>query len=134
MSDPAGRAREQRGQGGFTIVEVVIAIIVLTFGVLALAGTTALLVRQVTLGQLATERAVAFQSTVEYLRALDWNDVGDGSDTIGPYEVEWWIDEDGANSRVMKILTVGPGISTVTGVPSLRNDVHDTFTYRILNY
>lgn len=128
VDGPRGR------EGGFTIVEVIVAIIILTFGVLGLAGTTALMVRQVTLGQMATQRSAALQSAIEQLRATDWNDVGDGSTTVGSYTVNWWIDEDASQSRIMKIVTTGPGISTGSGFPSLRPDVVDTFTYRLLNY
>ena len=127
---PARGASSQ--EGGFTIVEVIMAILVLTIGVLGLAGTTALMVRQVTLGELATQRAAAFQSSVEYLRSIDWEAIDEGSETVGSYDVEWWIDTDGSQSRVMKIVTVGPGVSMATGFPSLRNDVADTFTYRLL--
>lgn len=130
--DPCSVEPRRRADAGFTIVEVIVAIMILTFGVLGLAGTTALMVRQVTLGELATKRAVAFQSTIEYLRSLEWTDLGSGVDTVGSYAVEWWIDSDEAQSRVMKVVTVGPGVSMVTGFPSLRPDVADTFSYRIL--
>lgn len=133
MTDERRTARSG-GEGGFTIVEVVVAIMILTFGVMGLAGTTALLVRQVTLAQMATERAAALQSVAEQLRATDWNALADGSTTIGQVDVTWWIDEDFSQSRVMKIVTVGPGVSTATGFPVLRPDVADTFTYRLLRY
>ena len=126
----APRGRE----GGFTIVEVVVAIMILTFGVLGLAGTTALMVRQVTLAQMATERAAALQSVLEQLRSTDWESVADGSATVGQVDVTWWIDQDFTQSRVMKVVTVGPGVSTASGIPVLRPDVADTFTYRLLRY
>jgi Tfp pilus assembly protein PilV len=125
---PGGR------EGGFTIVEIVVAIMILTFGVLGLAGTTALMVRQVTLAQMATERAAALQSVLEQLRSTDWESVADGSTTVGHVDVTWWIDGDFTQSRVMKVVTVGPGVSTASGIPVLRPDVADTFTYRLLRY
>lgn len=126
--------RPGRGDGGFTIVEVIVAIMVLSIGVLGLAGTAGLLVRQVTLAELTTQRTAAFQSVVERLRSLEWESVGNGSTTIGSYAVQWWIQEDHAQSRVMKIVTVGPGLSTEGGLMTLRPSVADTFTYRILRY
>lgn len=121
-------------RGGFSLVEVIVAILILTVGVLGLAGTTGLVVRQVTLGQLATERAAAFQTAIEQLRALDWEEIGDGGDTVGRYQVSWWIEAEFSQSRVMRVLTVGPGLSTSGGFPTVQQSVHDTFTYRLLRY
>ena len=90
------------------------------------------MVRQVTLGQMATQRAAALQSAVEKLRATDWEAVANGSETVGSYDVSWWIDEDGTQSRVMKIVTLGPGVTSSEGFPMLSAEVTDTFTYRIL--
>jgi len=120
-------------EAGFTIVEVIVAIMILAFGVLGLAGTTGLVIRQVTLGQMATERAAALQSAIEQLRSTAWESIADGSATVGNYDVTWWIDQDFSQSRVMKIETVGPGVNTSAGFPVLRPNVSDTFTYRILN-
>lgn len=121
-----------RGRAGFTIVEIVVAIMILTIGVLGLAGTTALLVRQVTMGQMATQRTVAVQSVIERLNGLDWDSVGTGSDSIGSYHVSWSITEDRAQSRMMQIVAEGPGV--VTGsFPHLSGQVADTFNYRLLN-
>jgi prepilin-type N-terminal cleavage/methylation domain-containing protein len=126
------RRRRPRRDAGFTIVEVIVAMVILTAGVVALAGATALMVRQVTLAEVATARAAAFQSVIERLRALDWEDVGSGSTTEGRYAVSWSIAEDLPQSRVMRIVTVGPGFSTSPGYPSLRPSIADTFTYRLL--
>jgi Tfp pilus assembly protein PilV len=128
------RAPSRRRSGGFTLVEVIVAMILLTAGVLALAGTTALMVRQMTLSQMSTQRAAALQSAIERLRGLDWEAVDNGSATHGAYSLKWWIDEDLTQSRVMKVVTVGPGIQTGAGGPTLRPEVADTFTYRLLRY
>jgi Tfp pilus assembly protein PilV len=128
------RGGHGRAEGGFSVVEVIVAMLILTVGVLGLAGTTALVVRQVTLGEMTTQRAAAFQSAIEQLRARDWESVGAGSSTVGRYDVNWWIEEEFAQSRVMKVVTVGPGVSTAGGLPSLQPNVHDTFTYRLLRF
>ena len=71
--------RIHRG-AGFTMVEVIIAIVVLAVGVLGMAGTTAYIVRQITLADVMTERAVALQSVIERLQATPFASVGTGAD------------------------------------------------------
>lgn len=74
---------------GFSMVEVIIAIVVLAVGVLGFAGTTAYIVRQVTLADVMTERSAALQSTIERLQAMDFDSVGYGSDSVGVFGVSW---------------------------------------------
>ena len=91
VTNPATKARAERSaggpsgrdRGGFTLVEVIIAITILAFGLLGMAGTTALVVRQVTLADVATERSAALQTTIESLRALPFDSLAAGSDSVG---------------------------------------------------
>jgi hypothetical protein len=92
------------------------------------------MIRQMTLADMSTQRTALLQSTIERLRALDWESIDGGSATQGSYSVKWWISEDLAQSRVMKIVTVGPGLGVGSGGPTLRPNVADTFTYRLLRY
>lgn len=62
-----------RREGGFTIVEVLVAIIVLTVGVLALAGTSAMVTRMLGEGKHATAAVQVATRRVETLRQLATN-------------------------------------------------------------
>lgn len=118
---------------GFTLVEIVIAVVVLTVGVLGLAGTTAYIVRQVTLANVMTQRAAAFQTTIDHLQALPYSSVTSGSDSIGDYAIQWTGVDDGSQSRIVTIVTVGPGLARVAGTfPFLASQVADTFKFRVL--
>ena len=88
MSDTI-RSRGTVGRDGFSLVEVIIAILILAVGVLGLAGTTAHITRQITLADLMTERSVAFQTVIDRLQSLPYDDVGTGSDSVGVYLVRW---------------------------------------------
>jgi len=55
---------------GFTIVEIVIAILVLTVGILALATTAALVTRMIARGQRSADASAFMQRRVERLRAV----------------------------------------------------------------
>lgn len=119
-------------QGGFTMVEVIIAIMVLAIGVLGLAGTTAYVVRQVTLADLMTERAVALQTVVERLQATSFPSVGSGSDSVGVFYVRWGSVSESSTSKVVTVITVGPGLGGTT-FPTLGPNVADTFQFRVIS-
>lgn len=124
-----GGASGKDPRAGFTIVELVVALVILTVGLLAFAGTTVLLIRQVSIAGLATERAAVVQSVVERLRALPYDSVRSGSDSMGAFRVTWTATVDGP-TKVVRIISTGPGPKGAQG--TLGPDVADTFTTRIL--
>jgi Tfp pilus assembly protein PilV len=113
------------------MVEVVIAMLILTIGVLGLASTTGHIVRQINLGDLMTERSVAFQTVIDRLQSLPYDSVGSGSDSVGIFYLRWQSTPDGAQSKMVRIWTQGPGIST--GAFPINNPQKvDSFDFRIL--
>lgn len=60
---------ERRNERGFTIVEVLIAIIVLTVGLLGLMGTAALVTRMIARGQRSAVASIHAAERFEQLRA-----------------------------------------------------------------
>ena len=108
-----------------------VALIILTVGVLGLAATTIWTVRQTTLSELTTERSAAVQTVVERLRASDYAALANGSDSVGRFTVSWDV-VDGNRSKLVSLITVGPGLSSGSGMPSLSGNVADTFSYRIM--
>ena len=77
------------------MIEVIVAMLVLTIGVLGLAGTTAYIVRQVTLGDLMTERSAAFQTIIDRLQSLPYDSVTNGSTNVGVFAISWTSANDG---------------------------------------
>jgi Tfp pilus assembly protein PilV len=115
-----------------TLVEVVVALLVLTTGVLGLAGTTGYVLRQSQLSAVATDRSVALQSVIERIKAQNYDDVADGSWSEGPFNAEWTVNQ-GSISKEVTIVTTGPGMVAGEGRrPYVDGEVKDTFTYRIL--
>jgi len=88
---------------GFTIVEVMIAIIVLSVGMLGLASTTALVTRMIGRGTRASKAAVLAQQRVEILRATKCADLAGGSDTTGSF-VRWWTVTATGNARRIQVI------------------------------
>lgn len=113
------------------MVEVVIAIMILSIGVLGLAGTTAHIVRQITLADLMTERSVAFQTIIDRLQSLPYDDVVDDADSVGVFELTWTVTPDGPQSKIVRIFTLGPGLGG--GTPPMNNPQQlDSFDFRVL--
>ena len=127
---PAG----SRSRAGFSLVEVVIAVIILAFGVLGLAGTTAFVVRQITLADVNTERSAALQSVLEQIRATSFNSVGTGNRTIGSYYVSWSVTDSTNVTKTVRVISRGPGLNkdTTAAVPMLASNVQDTFNLILL--
>ncbi len=85
---------------GFTLVELVVAVLVLTVGVLALAGTAAAVCRMVGWGQRLGGSAVAAQARLEELRSGGCAGLGGGRDSVGHYRLEWSVARSGSLSVV----------------------------------
>lgn len=117
---------------GFSLVELIFAVVILAVGMLGLAGTTAYLTRQATLADLQTERSAAMMAAVERIRAMDYDNISSSIDSIGHYEVRVYV-VTGSDTKALALVTTGPGLaSDGTGMPILHTAVADTFTYSVL--
>jgi len=88
-----GFSRGSFNRRGFTLVELVVAVMFLTFGLLALAGTSAVLARQMQGGNLQALAAGAAQTRFERMRSLPCGQIVNGSATTrGVTEV--WVRTD----------------------------------------
>lgn len=132
--DPNHATSAPRGpRAGFTLVEVIISVVILACGLLAMAGTTALVVRQVTLADLATERSAALQSAIERIRALPFDDVAASADSTGIFAVRWSVTSSTPQSKSVRVVITGPGMSTdAAGLPVLSATKTDTVDYRLI--
>lgn len=117
---------------GFTLVELVIAMLILTVGVLGLAGTTAYVVRQVDIARLNSERAAALQSAVEYVQSIPYASVQADAMEVGRYSLEWEVIPSRFMSTV-RIVSIGPGPAVgQQGATVIHPSVADTFDYQLI--
>ncbi len=119
---------------GFSLVELVIAVIILSIGVLGLAGTTAFVIRQVTLADVNTERSASLQNVIERLRATSVNSISTGSVTNGSFVTTWAVSDSSSRSKTVRVITDGPGLrkDSAAVVPMLGRNVRDTFFLVVL--
>lgn len=131
MSGP--KAGRSRADAGFSMVELIMAVFVLAFGVMGLATTTLFITRQLTLAEVTTSRVAAIQSVMERIRATPYDSIRAGGDTIGPLMVSWTPTVTTPQTQVVSIVTVGPGQASMSsGQAMLSSAVTDTVIYRVL--
>lgn len=130
--------RREDSRRGYSLVELVIAVVILAVGILGLAGATSWAVRQVNVADLRTERAVTVQSVLERLKAADFDQVrlgnkdSGGTHTIRPFTVEWSTTEENYDLVEVEVVTVGPGYEPREGqMPVLVRNKADTFYFQI---
>lgn len=124
-------------RSGFSLVELVIAMLILTVGLLGMAGATAFVLRSATASEISTQRTAALQGALEEIRSRPFETIATGSRTAGPHTVEWEADPSGITEARTKLVTVvitGPGrVQGASGrMPVLSTTVTDTFTYRLI--
>ena len=66
---------------GFTLIEVLVALIILSFSLLALAGLMVTTTKNNSFGGHMTEAATFAQDKLEELRAVKWENLNDGNST-----------------------------------------------------
>jgi prepilin-type N-terminal cleavage/methylation domain-containing protein len=63
----------KRSEAGFTLIEVLIAVMVLGVGITALVGSSAMVTRMISRGQMSTRAAQVAQQRLERLRLLAYS-------------------------------------------------------------
>jgi prepilin-type N-terminal cleavage/methylation domain-containing protein len=111
---------------GFTIVEVLIAIIMLTIGVLALASSSGSTTRMMNFGRMKTDATAIAQSVLDSLRYVSaatspkCTDLVSGSLLIPPklgFTTSWRVTPSGVDLRIIVVTVayrVGPQSKTET--------------------
>jgi prepilin-type N-terminal cleavage/methylation domain-containing protein len=131
MVRPTMEETRARVKSGFSLVELIVAVVILSVGVLSMAGTSTWVARQITLARLSTERAVARQSAIETIRAMPFASAVGGAGTFGIFDVGWTVSEDAGNYKTFEVVTVGLGKPrNVEGLTTLSTSVADTLYLR----
>jgi prepilin-type N-terminal cleavage/methylation domain-containing protein len=95
---------------GFSLVEVVVAVVVLAVGILALAGTSGAIARMAGLGRHASASAFVAAERLERLRAAPCPPGGAaGSASAGRYLERWSVTPDGPGRLLRVIVSYDDG-------------------------
>ena len=118
--------------GGFRLIEGVMSIVILTYGVLGMAGTTLYVVRQVSIAEMKTDRAAVVQSVIERVRAESFDTYRTNSDTTGAYTVKWETWAENSREKGLRVVTTGPGLVSNGGPVMMSALATDTVEYRMV--
>ncbi len=120
------------GTTGFSLLEVIIAITILSIGLLGMGTTMLYSVRSVTKADLVSERAAARQAGIERLRAMPYDSLAVGQDSVGIFAVNWSPLVTTNSSILMRVITVGPGSFAGPDGLTLSAQVADTFDFLVV--
>lgn len=110
---------------GFTIVEVLVAVMVLTVGLLALVTTAAMTTRMIGQGGRYTRASTLASQRFEILRSRTCTALADSTQTQGPYTIAWTVTStNGGKSRQIKVTVTSP-----VGEGKYRTDTFVTTRY-----
>ena len=94
---------------GFTIVEVLVAVMVLSVGIMGLVTTAGLVTRMIGQGHRYTEASTLASERFEILRAETCPAVGSDSDPRGAFTVTWTVtDIGGGRGREITVRVTSP--------------------------
>jgi type IV pilus modification protein PilV len=99
--------RKKRNQGGFTILEVLIAVSVFSFALLALAQMQIMAIQTNATSQQRTTAITLAQDKMEILKRLPYTQISTGNDVSGLFARSWNVQNDFPSSGMKTInLTV----------------------------
>lgn len=121
QSEPQQLDPRRRREGGFSIIEAMIASVVLGFGLLTLAVMQLAAMKQASMGHHSTDAAAIARTHLEQIRRVPWTEVTDAQ------AAGTWTDTDwpGATGTVNTVLTDVAGIDAVTKTYTVEWRVND---------
>lgn len=123
-----------RSEGGFSIVELLIALVILTVGLLSLAAATGYVSAQVRAGDLRTERAAALQQVIESLRATPFANLTSVDEsqaiTVGDFRFWWTVRKTGSYFAQVDIYS--RSVRALPAAPNHGAVAPDTFSFSIV--
>jgi type IV pilus modification protein PilV len=100
-------------QKGFTIIEVLVAVLVLSVGILGLATTAALVTRMIGQGERFSQASTMAAEQFEVFRSQSCSSLASGATTNGGFTLTWTV-QDAAGGRA-KTVTIEVRSPTVRG-------------------
>lgn len=114
---------ELNGRSGFTLVEIIVAIVILTVGILGIVGATAKMTALQSRGERLATAAFYAQSRMEQLRAAGCTLAASGNETlVGVYIMTWTVAAQVGGSRAVMVAAEYP-----TGTAAAAIDTFETY-------
>ena len=101
---------------GLTLIEVVVALLVLSIGLVALAGVAATVTRMADGAQRSTQLAALLSERLEILQAEACGSAGSGKEVRAPFHLVWVVTPEAGGRRVTVSGTSSTGVRRVVTV------------------
>ncbi len=90
---PAERARAEqvRDERGFSLIEIIIGMVILTTALLGLSSAAGLALQTTMRGRQEIQMWAAVQWKADSLISLGWGNVATGADTVNGYPMSWTV-------------------------------------------
>ncbi len=113
-------------RSGFSLVEVILAMLLLSVAVLAMGASTGFIMNQVNAASLRTERAVSVREATELLRTVPWDDLQPDCAALFPitsngFSVDCVFVGTSMQLKNLLIITDGPAYSGGRIQPSVKD-------------
>ena len=100
MQSVTAPAESPRARRGFTLIELVVAMLILVVGILSMVGTSAMLSRQMGGARQMTVASLVAQGRIEQLRSMSCKTIATGS-TVTRGVTEVWVKKDTARAVII---------------------------------
>lgn len=116
---------------GFSLVEVMVAMIILTVGMLAMAASSGYIAAEINNATWNTQRSMAREQIVEQLKATPFDSVltTTAPQQVGRYSMTWQVAQIGAALKQVQVVASGPGYRMGRGT---RSTVVDTIVVSVV--
>ncbi len=100
---------------GFSLIEMIVALVILSVGLLAMGASTGYVLNQVRASELRSDRMIAVRQASEELRAIDFDDLGAAcagqAFQIGRYSVTCSVQLARPTLARVQMVSTGPGFA-----------------------
>lgn len=115
---------EAQARPGFSLVELLVALMILSVGILAMAGSTGYIMSQIRLSQIRTERMTAVREAAEIIRGTPWSGVNtlctNSTFQLEHYTVSCSVVSSTGNLLRVQLVSSGPGYQSGRFEPNVQ--------------
>lgn len=127
------RTQEKHTEGGFSLVELIVSVTIMSVGVLGYASSSVVLEQQVSVAAIESDRNSAMVTAVERVRAIDFDTLASGADSVGGYHIDWSVTPQGTYVKEVQVVTTGRGLAMASGGGmAVTSQLADTFMYQVV--